>query len=441
MPLHGIGADRARRREDRAGARRGAMSLQLLVILVPVLFGLMGFAVDLGRLYMIRSELQQAAQAMALASAGELAGTAASLENASEAAQLTINDTGNKYNFGSIAIGSSTGLLSSSTEEPAYFESASAALDAGGTGLNADGSTARFVRINLTADAPLLFWGLLTLGTSRRTPIAAQAVAGVSSPLCQACGIEPFAIAPLGGAEDDAEHFGFVPGTRYTLGYQCTVQPIPGGQAPPGLSGTTRVPYILLNRYNENLEIEEQQQAFRVGAQGMLPSTDAAQACVRVTAEQPTETIWLTAMPQLCSTQNVTQTVRAATCGLYTRWDSASHAACQTIPDVDGLTALYQPDSDIADIDDYAGSYAGNQRRVITVPIVRTLTTTVEAPMEVLGFRQFLLLPEQGGVSHSPGDVNARFPVLYIGSAVPVRQGRIDGCTQSYGPGKVVLHQ
>src|SRR5690348_17892366 len=39
----------------------GAMSIQLLVILVPVLFGMMGFAIDLGRLYLIRAELNQAA--------------------------------------------------------------------------------------------------------------------------------------------------------------------------------------------------------------------------------------------------------------------------------------------------------------------------------------------------------------------------------------------
>ena len=37
------------------------MSLQLAVILVPVVFGLMGFALDLGRLYLVRGELNQAA--------------------------------------------------------------------------------------------------------------------------------------------------------------------------------------------------------------------------------------------------------------------------------------------------------------------------------------------------------------------------------------------
>jgi len=51
---------------------RGAMTLQLAIILVPVMFGLMGFAIDLGRLYLIRGELNQAASAMAMAAAAQL---------------------------------------------------------------------------------------------------------------------------------------------------------------------------------------------------------------------------------------------------------------------------------------------------------------------------------------------------------------------------------
>ena len=41
------------------------MSIYFLVIMVPVLLGMMGFAVDLGRLWLIRGELNQAASAMA----------------------------------------------------------------------------------------------------------------------------------------------------------------------------------------------------------------------------------------------------------------------------------------------------------------------------------------------------------------------------------------
>src|ERR1035438_10008120 len=69
---------------------RGAMTLQLAVILVPVLFGLMGFALDLGRLYLVRGEINQAAAAAAIAAAGQLIGTTASLDHADAVATQTI---------------------------------------------------------------------------------------------------------------------------------------------------------------------------------------------------------------------------------------------------------------------------------------------------------------------------------------------------------------
>ena len=49
--------------------------MQVLVLMVPVFLGFMGFAIDLGRLYMARNELKTAANAMALAAAQRLNGT------------------------------------------------------------------------------------------------------------------------------------------------------------------------------------------------------------------------------------------------------------------------------------------------------------------------------------------------------------------------------
>ena len=93
----------------------------MLVLLVPVMLGVMGFAVDLGRLYLIRGELTHAAEAMAIAAASKLTGTDTGLTNATAAAQATLDDTtgnGNKYNFGSLMIGGSTSLLSSTVSDP-----------------------------------------------------------------------------------------------------------------------------------------------------------------------------------------------------------------------------------------------------------------------------------------------------------------------------------
>ena len=82
---------------------------------------------------------------------------------------------------------------------------------------------------------------------------------------------------------------------------------------------------------------------------------------------------------------------------------------------------------------------AGNGRRIITIPIVDSIANTTS--MTVLGYRQFLLLPNSGDTDLVPGDTAGRFLGMYIGSVAPLTQGRFDGCTQTAGPGKVVLHQ
>jgi Flp pilus assembly protein TadG len=427
------------------------MSLQLLVILVPVLFGLMGFALDLGRLYLIRGELNQAANAMALAAASQLIGTAASLDNATAAANQSIDNTTtieNKYNFGSLPLNQTIGNLTSTVNPPGFF--ASVADAASGMAGGADGTTAQYVQIGITADAPLLFWSLLPVGQSRKTPIAAQAIAGISAPLCTACGIEPFAVAAVDAS--DTVNFGFgdpTSGQNYTFAFSCLGTPPP--TALPG-AGTV-VPYAIINRYDTAATLDETQQLYRDGAGGLIGSTDPNPTgspipvnCVGV--NDASEQIWASATPITCSSQ-VTSSVTEALCGLYSRFDNANAPGnCATfVTDFADLSAAYAPDTDVATglLDLYA-SYLGNGRRIITIAVVSALTTSVTGTMTVLGFRQFLLEPNADGSFPDPSDVNGRFIVQYIGNPAPVKQGYFDdhfglSCQVSSGPGKVVLHQ
>ena len=412
---------------------RGSTSIQVLVVLVPVFLGFIGFAVDLGRLYLIRGELKSAANAMALSAASQLIGTEGSVSNATAAARLPVENTGgyaNKYDFGNIVIGEGSGRLSSSFPEPTFYEDAASARgDGEGGGSEAGAATARYVRIDLTADAPLIFWGLLPLGKERRTAISVRAAAGISAPLCMACGIEPLAIARLN--PEDTTDFGFVANQRYTFGYLCT------GQPPAGIAGATqRVPYLLLNRYNETAEVfpDETSQAYRSGAGGLPPSTDPARACIRINAA---EGVWATAAPLACQ-QTVQQTVTAFTCGLVARFNTSLPTGCENIAEAANILTAYSPDSDITDLEDFA-AYTGNTRRVITVPIVETLSAT--ETMNVLAFRQFLIQPTLGDGGISGTDNNGRFVVSYLGSPVPLRSGSFSGCSITSGPGKVVLHR
>ena len=427
------------------------MSIQLAVILVPVLFGLMGFALDLGRLYLIRGELNEAANAMALAAAQQLIGTASSLDNATSAANQSIDNTnltGNKYNFGSLPINQTTGILTSTVAAPSFFATVADA-SASSSGGSADGTTAQFAQVNITADAPLLFWGILSVGQSLKMSIAAQALAGISAPLCVACAIEPFIVAAINAS--DTTNFGFgdpTAGNLYTFAFECS-----GTPPPTALSGTL-VSYGILNRYDAaNANLDESQQLYRDGAGGLISSTDANPTGSAVpigcaSVNDPSEVIWASTSPNLCSSAAPVGVIEAL-CGLYSRFDNANPpGACSTdVTDFADLSAAYLPDPDVTtgQTDAYT-AYLGNGRRVITVTIVNTLQTAVTGTMTVLGFRQFLVEPNVNGSFLNPADQNGRFVAQYIGNPVPVKQGYFDdhyslGCSISSGPGKVVLHQ
>jgi Flp pilus assembly protein TadG len=409
--------------------------MQVLVLMVPVFFGFMGFAIDLGRLYMARNELKTAANAMALAAAQRLNGTEGSIEAATVYARIPIDATGgvaNKYDFGGSTIGETNGTLNS--EEPAitFYDASSAAIGAeGATGGEAGGATAKHVRVVVRGEAPTIFWRFLAIGLDGRVNLAAQSVAGQSSPVCQACGVEPIAVQAV--SIEDTVDFGFVPGTRYTLGYLCN-----GGPTPGALANTdSRVPYVMLNRYNEGATFltDELTQLYRIGSQGLPPASDPAVYCMRVNAEEP---VWVNAAPLACNANRVANQVSTFLCGLAARFDNATvPAVCNAVAESDAVLAANPADSDLADIEDYT-AYTGNNRRIITVPIVET---AAESTMVVLGFRQFLIEPAANDSTINAADQNGRFAALYLGSRIPVKQGRIDGCTQAAGPGKVVLHQ
>ena len=421
------------RRGDR---RSGATALQFLILFVPVFFGLMGFAVDLGILYSVKGDLKTAASAMALAAAQNLLGTDASTNAANSAAQLTNDDAsgfGNKFNFNRYPVGQTTGTVTSTVIDPAYYAAAADAIGSTTpTGSEVSGAMARHVRVTVTGQTQLLFWSLLPFVSDRNIEVRATAVAGMSAPLCQACGIEPIALAAQ-DASDTAD-FGFVQGIKYSLSFLCNGAPTPAILAP----AARQTSWLLINRLDANTTVfaDDSTQAFRMGAGGIPANRDSNQACLRV---NNTETPWLSATINACTMSQVAPPVTSALCGLDTRFESTTTLGCSAIPDVDTLTTSYQPDTDVNDYDTYT-DYTGNGRRLITVPIVDSLNGGT-GTMTVLGFRQFLLSPAAGSNVINTQDVFGRFVAQYLGTVAPVKQGRFDGCTLTSGPGKVVLHQ
>jgi len=454
---------RSLRRRETAPELRGTVSIELLVIMVPVLFGLMGFAVDLGRLYLIKGELNQAANAMAMSAAAQLNGTAGSLETAALATNVTLdpslNDE-NRYNFGSLGIGQSNGILSSSIAAPQFYSDLASATDPTSTNY-ADGTTAQYAQVSLQADAPLLFWSLLSLGQARKTSVGAFAVAGISAPLCMVCSNEDFAVAALDAS--DPVNFGFTFNTKYTLYFDCT------GTNTVALLGdsTALLPYVLIDRYNPNTSLAEDQQLFRIGAGGLIPlpsntngTANRALACYAVGA---LEYLWggagtggTATTPAACNSAASNPRVVDMLCGVYSRFDDPNNlSACASITDITDIATGYAFDTDTNDYDDYT-VYGGNGRRIMTVPIVDALQTTSTGQMTVLGFRQFFVTPTPNpntGLGNDPSDSHGRFTAIYIGSVAPVKQGYFTSQLNSFpsapaaacgitsGPGKVVLHQ
>jgi len=258
-------------------------------------------------------------------------------------------------------------------------------------------------------------------------------------------------------------NFGFGDPTAdvlYTFAFECVATT--GGTGitatgPPALAGAV-AEYVIINRYDTaNATLDQTQQLYKDGAQGLTASPDpnptgspVPLACAGI--NDASETLWASAIPTTCATIIAPNpSVSEAMCGLYSRFDNtAPPAVCTTdVTDFADLSTLYQPDTDIitGELDPYI-SYTGNGRRIITVPIVNVLATNATSTMEVLGFRQFFLEPNPDGSYPNPADPYGRFVAQYIGSPAPVEQGWFDdhfglGCPVPVpsGPGKVVLHQ
>jgi hypothetical protein len=347
-------------------------------------------------------------------------------------------------------VGTGNALLTSNVNSLGLYDTlanAEAAYGQSGAG-TADGTSARHVQATLSADAPLLFWGLLSLGQNRKTSIAAAAIAGISAPLCTACAIEPFAVAAVDSS--DLVDFGFVPGNIYTFAYSCSpgTPAVVTGTTATGTAGLIR--YLLIDRSADLGALPEDDYLFALGANGLLTSATPGSACSAIGGS---EVLWagaLSAATQACTAATPVAALQAAMCGLSTRLTTTTPTACQNITNVGSVSAAYPADPPTFYVAQHYSDYDGNGRRLITVPVVETLTAT--AAMTVVGFRQFLLEPNSDGTIPTFADGDGRFLAMYpnppvqsgmtSGAVAPVKQGRFDGaCAISTGPGKVVLYQ
>jgi Flp pilus assembly protein TadG len=189
------------RRQIRGRGSRRGFSLLTTTVCLLVMVGMVGLALDLGRMYIAKNELQGFADAAALAAAFELDGTTQGITRATAVATTGPGPTPNRWQYGSQAP-TSVQVEFSNTSTGGWQNGASIATAA----------NYRFVRVIASGILPLTLMQALQLGTSRM--MRAAAVSGQGEDTTCGMGCAPFSPDAPNPA---LASWGFVPGQLYTM--------------------------------------------------------------------------------------------------------------------------------------------------------------------------------------------------------------------------------
>jgi Flp pilus assembly protein TadG len=189
--------------------RERGVSIWLVVLCAAVMFGMLGLAFDLGRMFITKNELQTFADASALGACRQLDGTKTGIQLAHTTA--TAGPLGstkpNGWNFDTTTISNVTDTYATSFAGP-YDSYATAS--AGAT------NTYRFIKVTATANMPVYFATVIAgLPTSESIPATATAGQQAQTAEFFNGGLAP--VAPAAHNANDLNNFGLTPGGQYTL--------------------------------------------------------------------------------------------------------------------------------------------------------------------------------------------------------------------------------
>ena len=439
--------------EMRLWIRRASGAATVYFVLFTLVFaGLLVMATDIARLYLIQGELQAAADAAALAAASRLVGTTNSTLHAGDQVTASFDSTtgnDNRFNLRMNQIGAA-GNLATTTDMDFFSILVDARANVNGgqsEGIDwGSGNYPKYVRVQVTAQAPVLFLPLLTRAFGSLPTVTAAAVAGISAPMCTACGIEGLAVVDQSGGADPI-NYGFVPGDFYTL-YLTTSQQSPNTPTTPApLAGTeSAVEYVILNHIPNGLsDLDLDGTLFELGAAGISSSSG-----LEPPGSISVDTTEVGYVDLSGNTGAGTTVGRDILCGLNVRFGvDAAENVCGTVNSSEfaELAPLFIPDTDTNlsgdtntlgfGLQDFATEYDGNLRRILTLAVIDSTDT-----LSVLNFRQFLIeMSANVTQGLDPNLASGAFRAQYIGTPVLLRCGGIGGmCSLSQGVGKVVLH-
>jgi hypothetical protein len=190
--------------------KRGEQGFTLVTVTLSaaVLVGMLGLAMDVGQMFILKNELQTFVDASAMGAVSKLDGTQAGVQLANNVAIAGPLGTTkpNGYKFDSIAISNVTAT---------YATTFTGTYDSYGTASASSTNSYRFMKVSATQNLSLNFLPTIP-GISSSLPVSASAVAGQQEQNgVSNGGLVPF--APDAHNQADTKSFGFTPGSPYTL--------------------------------------------------------------------------------------------------------------------------------------------------------------------------------------------------------------------------------
>ena len=183
-------------------------SVLLLAVSATVLLGMLGLTFDVGRMFIVKSELQTFVDASALAAVKNLDGTSSGItlaHNVATAGPLGATAP-NGSNFDTNAISNVTDT---------YGTQLNATYDNYATAQGNSPNTYSFLNLVASANVPLYFLAVIP-GLPMQQTVTATSIAGAMAlPAVTRGGLVPF--SPDAHNPGDTKSFGFIPGQEYSL--------------------------------------------------------------------------------------------------------------------------------------------------------------------------------------------------------------------------------
>jgi Flp pilus assembly protein TadG len=166
---------------NRLASERGSVMIMTAILMAGIVLAV-GLCIDVARVYMVRTELQNAADAAALAAARELNSGSGGIQDAVTQATTIVNNYG--FNDAAVNIQAVDVRFAVNLNQDPYVSAATAALNP---------TNYRFVRVTTQSVTTPMLFSARVLGASRTE--SRSAVAGMSVGINTICDFFPFAVA------------------------------------------------------------------------------------------------------------------------------------------------------------------------------------------------------------------------------------------------------